>query len=104
VANTQANRRWTFGLRGRERLLRQHAAGAIVFVLTLAVTSGALLALHALVQHPTRWLELTVLVAASVTATVTRYLGLRFWVFTQRPPTLARCEESELRWPYWQSP
>jgi glycosyltransferase involved in cell wall biosynthesis len=104
VANTQANRRWTFGLRGRERLLRQHAAGAIVFLLTLAVTSGALLALHALVQHPTRWLELTVLVAASVTATVTRYLGLRFWVFTQRPPTLARCEESELRWPYWQSP
>jgi hypothetical protein len=29
VANTQANRRWTFGLRGRERLARQHAAGAL---------------------------------------------------------------------------
>src|SRR4051794_1804879 len=85
VANTQANRRWTFGLRGRERLLRQHAAGAIVFLLTLGVTSGSLLALHALRNHPSRWLELTVLVAASVTATVTRYLGLRFWVFTQRP-------------------
>ncbi|MEA2496528.1 MAG: hypothetical protein QOJ29_4439 [Thermoleophilaceae bacterium] len=85
VANTQANRRFTFGLRGRERLLRQHAAGAIVYLLTLALTSGALLVLHAITSHPARALELGVLVTASVTATVTRYLGLRFWVFTQQP-------------------
>jgi putative flippase GtrA len=84
VANTQANRRFTFGLRGRECLLRQHAAGAIVYLLTLALTSGALLALHAITAHPARTLELGVLVTASVTATVTRYLGLRFWVFTQQ--------------------
>jgi putative flippase GtrA len=84
VANTQANRRYTFGLRGRERLARQHAAGAVVFLLTLAITSGALLALHALVARPARWLELSVLLVTGVTATVTRYVGLRFWVFTQR--------------------
>ncbi|MBV8990301.1 MAG: GtrA family protein, partial [Solirubrobacterales bacterium] len=29
VANTQANRRFTFGVRGRAGLLRQHAAGAV---------------------------------------------------------------------------
>jgi glycosyltransferase involved in cell wall biosynthesis len=74
VANTQANRRFTFGLRGRERLLRQHAAGALVYLLTVALTSVALL-FHA---------GVLILVAASVTATVTRYLGLRFRVFTQQ--------------------
>jgi glycosyltransferase involved in cell wall biosynthesis len=74
VANTQANRRFTFGLRGRDRLLRQHAAGAIVYVITLAVTNGALVLLHG---------GVLVLAGASVTATVTRYLGLRFWVFTR---------------------
>jgi glycosyltransferase involved in cell wall biosynthesis len=84
VANTQANRRYTFGLRGRERLARQHAAGAVVFLLTLAITSGALLALHVLVARPARWLELSVLLVTGVTATVTRYVGLRFRVFTQR--------------------
>jgi putative flippase GtrA len=42
VANTQANRRYTFGVRGGERLLSQHAAGAGVFVLALALTDGAL--------------------------------------------------------------
>jgi putative flippase GtrA len=84
VANTQANRRWTFGIRGRARLMAQHLAGAIVFVLTLAVTSGALLALHELDPGASRLIELTVLVTAGVTATITRYLGLRFWVFSQQ--------------------
>ncbi|HYZ30394.1 MAG TPA: bifunctional glycosyltransferase family 2/GtrA family protein [Thermoleophilaceae bacterium] len=88
VGNTQANRRWTFGLRGRERLVRHHAAGAIVFVLTLAMTSGALFLLHELDRRPSRWVELAVLICASVTATITRYVGLRFWVFTHRRPAV----------------
>src|SRR4051794_284534 len=48
VANTQANRRWTFGLGGSTGLVRQHVAGAIVFLLALALTSGALFLLHKL--------------------------------------------------------
>ncbi|HEX6714154.1 MAG TPA: GtrA family protein, partial [Thermoleophilaceae bacterium] len=84
VANTQANRRWTFGLRGRVRLARQHAAGAIVFVLTLALSSGALFLLHILDPAASRAVELVVLIVASVTATITRYLGLRFWVFSHQ--------------------
>ena len=83
VGNTHANRHYTFGLRGREGILRQHIAGVIVYVLTLIVTSGALLALHAIAPDAPRLVELAVLVTASVTATVTRYLGLRFWVFSQ---------------------
>ena len=42
VANTQANRYFTFRLRGRDGLFRQHAAGALVYVLALGMTAGAL--------------------------------------------------------------
>ena len=42
VGNTAANRRLTFGVRGRAGLARQHVEGALVFVLTLALTNGAL--------------------------------------------------------------
>jgi glycosyltransferase involved in cell wall biosynthesis len=83
VGNTAANRRLTFGVRGRAGLLRQHAMGAVVYVLTLGLTSGALAVLHGLVARPDRWLELTVLVAASTVATVTRYVALRTWVFAR---------------------
>ena len=83
LAHTAANRRLTFGVRGRAGLLRQHAMGAVVYVLTLGLTSGALAVLHGLVARPDRWLELTVLVAASTVATVTRYVALRTWVFAR---------------------
>ncbi|MTD44292.1 glycosyltransferase [Conexibacter sp. W3-3-2] len=83
VGNTQANRRFTFAIRGRHELVRQHLAGAIVFVLTLGLTSGALGVLHGLDAAPSRAVELLVLVAASVCATVTRYVALRTWVFAR---------------------
>src|SRR4051812_10415121 len=72
VANTQANRRVTFGVTGRAGFVRQHLMGALVYILTLGLTSGALGVLFALAPHPPRALELAVLVAASVCATVTR--------------------------------
>ena len=81
VGNTAANRRLTFGVRGRAGLLRQHALGAVVFVLTLGLTSGALAVLHGIDATPARPLELAVLIAASAAATVTRYVALRTWVF-----------------------
>ena len=83
VANTAANRRFTFGVRGREGLLRQHAAGLLVFVLTAALTGGALALLEHLVSKPSRALELGVLVVASAGATVSRYIALRTWVFAR---------------------
>jgi len=89
VGNTAANRRLTFGVRGRHGLVRQHAAGVLVFVLTLGLTSGALAVLHGLVAAPPRPLELAVLIAASTVATVSRYVALRSWVFARahRAPT-----------------
>jgi|tagenome__1003787_1003787.scaffolds.fasta_scaffold20939857_3 putative flippase GtrA len=84
VGNTAANRRLTFGVRGRTDLIRHHIRGTLVFVLTLALTTGALAVLHGVDEAPARWLELAVLVAASLVATVTRYVALRTWVFTHR--------------------
>jgi glycosyltransferase involved in cell wall biosynthesis len=83
VGNTAANRRLTFGVRGREHLARHHVRGALVFVLTLALTNGALAVLHGLDPDPSRALQLAVLIAASLTATVTRYVAMRTWVFTR---------------------
>ena len=84
VANTAANRWLTFGLRGRRGLLRQHALGALVFLLTLGLTSGALAVLHGIDASPPRPVELAVLVAASTAATITRFVALRSWVFARR--------------------
>jgi putative flippase GtrA len=84
VANTAANRRFTFGLRGRRDLGRHHWRGAAVFVLTLALSNGALTMLHEIDARPPRWVELAVLVAASLLATATRYVAMKTWVFTHR--------------------
>jgi putative flippase GtrA len=81
VANTAANRRLTFGVQGRHGLLRQHAAGAIVYAITLGLTAGALDVLHGLAPGASRHVELAVLVLASLAATVTRYVALKTWVF-----------------------
>jgi putative flippase GtrA len=84
VGNTAANRRLTFGVRGRHDLVSHHVRGAAVFVLALGLTSGALAVLHGVDSTPARWVELGVLVAAGLVATVTRYVALRTWVFARR--------------------
>ncbi|WP_410809472.1 glycosyltransferase [Micromonospora sp. 067-2] len=77
VANTAANRRLTFGISGRRHAGRHHVQGLLAFALGLALTSGALAALHAVVGVPTRPVELAVLVAANLAATVLRFVLLR---------------------------
>jgi glycosyltransferase involved in cell wall biosynthesis len=84
VANTQANRRFSFRVRGREDLVRHHAMGGAVFVLTLLLTSGSLAVLHLIDPSPAAGLELAVLVVAGFAATVSRYVALRSWVFVRR--------------------
>ncbi|WP_370330199.1 glycosyltransferase [Mycolicibacterium hippocampi] len=81
IGNTAANRRFTFGVRGRDGVLRHHAEGLTVFALALAVTSGSLFALHSVVSPTPHWLELSVLITANLTATALRFTLLRGWVF-----------------------
>jgi putative flippase GtrA len=81
VANTAANRRFTFGLRGRAGAVRHQARGLAAFGAGLALTAAALAGLHAAVPQPGRVLEVAVLVAASLVATVLRFALYRGWVF-----------------------
>ncbi len=81
IANTALNRRFTFGVVGRQRLTRHQLQGLIVFGLTLGLTSGALAVGHAINSAPPATVELAVLVTANAAATLMRFLLLRHWVF-----------------------
>ncbi|MEE1818820.1 bifunctional glycosyltransferase family 2/GtrA family protein [Streptomyces sp. SP18ES09] len=85
VANTAANRRLTFGVRGRDRAVRHQAQGLVVFAIGLALTSGSLAALGAATGDPAHSTELAVLIVANLAATVLRFLLFRLWVFPERP-------------------
>ncbi len=52
VANTAANRRVTFGVRGRHRVARSQVEGLVVFGIGLGLTSGSLALLAALEPAP----------------------------------------------------
>jgi putative flippase GtrA len=84
VGNTAANRAFTFGVRGRPGRLRHQAQGLVVFGVGLVVTGGALMALDALAPSASRPVELVVLTAANVLATLIRFLLYRAWVFGDR--------------------
>ncbi len=83
VANTAANRRLTFGVRGRPRVLRHHLQGLVILAVGLALTSGSLAALHAATGTPGRWTEIVVLTAANLFVTVMRFVTMRVWVFAR---------------------
>ncbi|MFD8597034.1 glycosyltransferase [Kitasatospora sp. NPDC059646] len=84
VFNTAANRRFTFGITGRRDALRHQLEGGLAFLVGLALTSGAVAALHAASPRAGRGLELAVLVAANAAATLVRFVLLRVWVFNPR--------------------
>ncbi|MFE1762923.1 glycosyltransferase [Streptomyces angustmyceticus] len=84
LANTAANRRLTFGVRGRDRAVRHQAQGLVVFAIGLALTSGSLAALDSTGGDASHGTELAVLVAANLAATVLRFLLFRAWVFPDR--------------------
>ena len=77
VANTATNRRLTFGVSGREGLMRHHIGGLTAFAIGLLLTSGSLALLHLLSPTPSAASELTVLVVANALATLIRFVALR---------------------------
>ena len=87
VANTAANRRITFGVRGRHRALRHQAQGLVILAVGLGVTSGALWLLHTAVGSPSRSTEMVVLTLANLAVTLMRFVAMRLWVFVR--PTVS---------------
>nr|BFE76789.1 bifunctional glycosyltransferase family 2/GtrA family protein [Actinoplanes digitatis] len=86
VANTAANRRLTFRVRGSDGAWRHQAQGLVVFAVGLGLTSGSLALLH-LASDPPTIVELGVLVVANLVATGVRFLLMRGWVFRAAPPS-----------------
>jgi putative flippase GtrA len=84
IGNTAANRRWTFDVRGFERLASDHAAGLAAFLVALAISSAGLVALQIVAPTAGRPVELAVLLSANVLATVARFMVLRSWFAARR--------------------
>jgi putative flippase GtrA len=87
VANTAANRRLTFGIRGEAGAARAQLQGLVVFGLGLALTSGTLWGLHAATATPSRTVEVAALLTANAGATLLRFVLFRGWVFRTRHTT-----------------
>lgn len=84
IANTAANRRFTFRIHGPERLFTQQFQGLVVFMVAWGITSSSLLLLHAVNPDASPSAELIVLTCANVFATLVRFALLRIWVFRVR--------------------
>ncbi|HEY0532154.1 MAG TPA: bifunctional glycosyltransferase family 2/GtrA family protein [Actinoplanes sp.] len=84
IANTAANRRLTFGVRGNDRAWKHQAQGLAVFAVGLGLTSGSLALLDSLSATPPKSVELFALVVANLVATGVRFLLMRIWVFRSR--------------------
>ena len=91
MGNTAANRLFSFRVRGREGLVRHHALGFVVFVLTLGLTSGALGgAARAGPRTRSGALEVAVLVASSTGGHRHALRGAEGeWVFAGSGPVAA---------------
>jgi len=83
VANTAANRRLTFALRGRAGWARHYTAGLALAALPLALILATLLGLAALGITSVA-AQVVALTAANLVASTGRFVLLRRWVF--RPP------------------
>ncbi|PYC67813.1 glycosyl transferase [Streptomyces tateyamensis] len=84
VANTAANRRFTFGVTGTRDRLRHQVEGGLAFLIGLALSSTAIWLLGAAAPGASHGAELATLVLANGLATVVRFGLLRGWVFHPR--------------------
>jgi len=90
MANTAANRRITFGIRGTPGVARSQFQGLVVFALGLGLTSGSLALLHSVSPNAHRATEIVLLVVANAVATLLRFVLFRGWVFAGRRRSQAR--------------
>jgi putative flippase GtrA len=87
VGNTAANRRITFAVRDRAGAVRDQVGGLVAFGVALAITTLAVGVLGTVAPAAGRLVELAVLVAANVLATICRFLLLRRWIAGSRRAT-----------------
>ena len=81
VGNIAANRKFTFNIEGTDGVVRHHLQGIIVFVVTVTAATVMLAVLHRVEPNPSHWLELMLLLGVNSSATVARFMLMRYWVF-----------------------
>jgi putative flippase GtrA len=81
VANTAANRRWTFGQKGRPGAGRQQLQGFLVLALGLGLTSAALALQRRVLPGAGADVQVLALVVANAVVTVLRFAVFQLWVF-----------------------
>ncbi|MFV0462474.1 MAG: glycosyltransferase [Nostocoides sp.] len=79
--NTAANRRWTFGVRGRANAGRHQLAGLALLAMTLGITAGALDLLKVSWPGAPTWIETGVVGLSTALATGLKFVIMRRWVF-----------------------
>ena len=84
IANTAANRRFTFGVTGSRDALKHQVEGGIAFVIGLVLSTLTLAVTHAVAPGASHLTELGALVGANALSTVVRFLLMRVWVFNPR--------------------
>ncbi len=81
IANTAANRRFTFGFRGPQGALRHQFQGLLVFACGLGVTAGALWVMRSAGGEGHPLVEVVLLTAANLFVTGMRFVLMRVWIF-----------------------
>jgi putative flippase GtrA len=84
IANTAANRRFTFGVRGRRSVVRHQMEGGVAFLVGLVVSTVGLAVFDATAPSAPRLAEVAALFALNLFAAVIRFVLLRAWVFHPR--------------------
>lgn len=78
AANTAVNRRFTFGISGRESWVTHQVKGYAVLAIALVITTATAALLPATTS---RTVELAALTAANLFATLVRFVLFRVWIF-----------------------
>ncbi|MEZ0091552.1 glycosyltransferase [Streptacidiphilus sp. EB129] len=84
IANTAANRRFTFGVTGSRDALKHQVEGGIAFLIGLVLSTATLALVRVAAPGASHLAELGALVGANALSTVVRFLLLRVWVFNPR--------------------
>ncbi len=88
MVNTGANRRWTFGRRDRHDRARHQVQGLAFLALTWACTAAGLEMLAVLAPGAPPVISTLALAAATVIATVVKFLAFRQWMAATGPPMI----------------
>jgi glycosyltransferase involved in cell wall biosynthesis len=95
LANTAANRRFTFGVRAQTGFWQDQLAGMGALGVAIAMTTAAIAVLHVTAPHAGVAAEIALLTGANAAATITRFYLLRVWFERRARLTLVRKSAGE---------